>query len=214
MAGAQIIFSVDDAQVMALLERCRNMGLSFKVPLTQAGIYAMRQTDLHFQNQHGPTEKWKALLPSTEARRRKGKGSGGNQILRDTGTLMRSVGFNRGAGHIERSDNFSFTFGTNVVYAATHQYGDERTVTVSAGTQTLRFKVNKFGLLATQKKNKNLLRFAKKTDKFALTGSVGRKEYSRKRNIKARPFLWLNQEDVEKINGIFTTWAQKQLGGR
>lgn len=214
MAGAQLIFSVDDTQVLAMLERCRNLGLAMKEPLAQAGTYAIRRTDKHFEDQMGPVKKWDALKASTESRRRKGKKNRGNKILQDTGRLMQSVGTGKGPGHIERLDNTSFTFGTNLVYAATHQYGDTREVFHKAGIMTLRFKLNKFGLLAKQKSNKNLLRFAKKTDKFALKGDVARKAYSSTVTIPDRPFLYLTKEDAEYItNGIFGAWALKKLGG-
>jgi len=205
MAGAAFEGGADDADVRKKLEILRNMGISLKEPLHNAGIYAIRQVDKHFQEEMGPQGPWEELSDATLERRRKGKKNDSSKILQDTGRLKLSIV--SGPGHIEELADFSFIFGTNVSYAAVHQYG--AVIQKAAGQQTLRFALDKFGLLKKQKNNKNLLKFAKKRDKYALEASVQRKAHTIV--IPERPFLYLTTEDVKNIDNIFCEWADEQL---
>lgn len=70
-----------------------------------------------FRDQQAPDgTPWKPLSQRTIDMRRKGpKKNRSVQILRDTGTLMNSIGFRSGNGWCE--------CGTNVEYAKKHQFG-------------------------------------------------------------------------------------------
>lgn len=72
-------------------------------PMKVAAIIGYRDVMRHFQAEEGPTGRWKPL------KYRKGK------ILQDTGRLRQSISF--------RSDMTSAKIGTNLIYAATHQFG-------------------------------------------------------------------------------------------
>lgn len=71
------------------------------------------------------------------------------------------------------SDSTGAAIGTNLVYAATHQFGDERTIRAK-NSKYLRFQIG---------------------DKWVNVPSVSV-------NIPARPFLGISQEDEEEIREI------------
>lgn len=76
-----------------------------------ASITALRMIDLAFKRQ-GPG--WQPLKPRTLLRRRQlGKGA---KILQDTGRLKNSQ-------VVQRKTSDTVEMGSNLVYAATHQYG-------------------------------------------------------------------------------------------
>jgi phage gpG-like protein len=212
--GGAIIVSIDDTQVLSMLERVRNLTTDFREPLRNAGIYAMRQVDKHFQEEMGPDEPWEELSDVTLDRRRKGKKKGrSDKILQDTGTLKKSV-IGGGSGHIERLGQMQFEFGTSIEYAGIHQYGTvSRGGTLPdikmSGAITVRHALTKSGQLKKQKSNKNLLVFAKRSNKNFLERSFAMKE--RTVGIPPRPFLWLSTEAQEHITGIFGIWAKHKL---
>lgn len=79
----------------------------------------------HFKKQEGAKESgalpsaWARLKPVTIEARRQGKGAGGARILQDTGRLRGSII----PGTLGSKRAF---VSTNLVYAATHQYGRGR----------------------------------------------------------------------------------------
>jgi phage gpG-like protein len=74
----------------------------------------------------GGRPKWPELSPITIALRRKGKGAGEPQPLRDTGVLMASIGNKSSIGiYVLKKD--SLRLGTAVSYAAAHQDGVKST---------------------------------------------------------------------------------------
>ena len=191
--------------VPPILNTIRHMCDDMREPLQQSGIYAVRQSDKHFQDETGPTGHWAALRPLTIKGRRKGKGSGGPKILQDTGRLKMSV-VGRGTGHVYRLEKMYLEFGSNLVYSSIHQFGG--VISVPAGSVTVRHALKASGKLKKQKSNKNLLVFAKK-GKLALERKFERKAYSI--HIPARPYLWLSQKDQNNINDIFVRWAKKKI---
>lgn len=92
------------------------------------------------------------------------------QPLKDTGRLQRSI--------IARVSGKSLEVGTNTVYAKTHQYGDAGSVTIPEHTK-----------LINQAFGKKL--------KFPVFANV--KSHTKQRNIKARPFLGIEQRQRDKI---------------
>lgn len=72
----------------------------------RAGEIGRTNVIKHFTDERGPTRKWKAITY------RKGR------ILQDHGDLRLSINY----GY----DNKGATIGSNLVYAATHNYGDKK----------------------------------------------------------------------------------------
>lgn len=97
----------------------------------QCGVLALREEADYFASNRGPDGvAWKPLSQTTIARRRKGRGKNRSaQILRDTGRLRISVtpgsgGFESSApGAVRLATSAGFVIGTNLNYAASHQYG-------------------------------------------------------------------------------------------
>lgn len=117
MTGASI--TVDDAAVLAALRSLTTGVQRLRPTLAAIGGALVTQVDLGFREQTDPWgAPWPALSATTQARRRSGRGSGANQILRDTGRLANSFSY--------RADDRAVQVGTSVVYAGTHQFGAEK----------------------------------------------------------------------------------------
>lgn len=128
MAGVVAQMSIKDAQVYA-----RNMAQpgSYLRPMkivTQIMVSGIRKG---FTSQASPSgDPWHPLAPMTLSLRRKGKGTGNAKILRDRGMLLASTTGGAGPGAVRRISDLESVIGTNLVYAATHQWGaPARTVT-------------------------------------------------------------------------------------
>lgn len=114
MSGFSV--TVDDSRVMAALHTLQGNLADLSPAMAGIGQVLVTETDLAFRSQKDPWgNAWAKLSAVTLARRRKGKGKGSNKILRDTGRLANSINY--------RADKASVSVGTNIVYAATHQFG-------------------------------------------------------------------------------------------
>lgn len=79
------------------------------------------QTRENFLNESSPGgEKWAELSPATVAKK------GHDVILVDSTNMRKSVVLRDAAGHIERIEDDSIEYGTNIVYAVVHQEGTGR----------------------------------------------------------------------------------------
>ncbi len=129
---------------------------------------AIRASTLdRFRNEEAPDgTKWKPSKRTSASRKRE-------KVLNDTGRLRRSIN--------SKVDRRGFAVGTNVVYAATHQFGDDSR---ELGPITIRAK-----------RGKSLMFNIGGEDIFV------KKVYipSLKVNIPARPFLGINEEDINEI---------------
>lgn len=83
-------------------------------PMRAAGEVLRRSVEQNFRAQGRP-QKWTPLASATLARRRRGKGRGGPQILIDTGRLKNSMAVRLVTEGVE--------VGTNVRYARRQQFG-------------------------------------------------------------------------------------------
>lgn len=100
-----------DDQLDIVLRRVEDM----TVPLRQAGVYMESSIGKNF-NSSGRPRRWKALSPATLKRRR----GGGGKILQDRGVLRASI---TSSVDFRQVTPTSYEFGTNVVYAAAHNFG-------------------------------------------------------------------------------------------
>ena len=114
MSGFSI--RVEESQVKAALSTLQGNLSDLTPAMKGIGQVLVTETDLAFRAQADPWgNAWAKLSEVTLQRRRKGKGTGSNKILRDTGRLANSINY--------RADATSVSVGTNVVYAAMHQFG-------------------------------------------------------------------------------------------
>jgi len=94
----------------------------FRKPLNTAGLYLTGKSFMEqFRSEGEPS--WKPLQPETIARRRKGRGRGQPKILQDTGRLRRSYTSSVAPNSIHDLQHYKLTVGSNLVYAAFHQFG-------------------------------------------------------------------------------------------
>lgn len=128
---------VDDAEITAALRRLQERCGNLQKPLAEIGQTLVTLTDLSFKNQRDPWgNAWTKLAAST-LRQRRGTTAA---ILRDTGRLASSIS--------SRADQDSVTIGTNVVYAAIHQFGGD--IQRAARTATLYFKQGRDGTVGNR----------------------------------------------------------------
>ncbi|MGO3934753.1 phage virion morphogenesis protein [Rhodopseudomonas pseudopalustris] len=115
----------------------------------------------------------------------------GGITLRLTARLMRSITY--------QADSDSVQIGTNVVYAAIHQFGG--LIQQAARTAVLHFKTNK---------KTGQSRFAKpgKADR-AQKAAIGAHTIT----MPARPFLGLDDDDEREILSIAEQWVAGEQGG-
>ena len=147
---------VDDGVAAALAQIASRMGHMKPVMEVIAGILA-NQTAENFAQQSGPLGKWPAIKRGRDAK-----------ILQDSGRLKNSI--TTAAG-----DDFA-TIGTNVIYAAIHQFGGD--INMPARSQQAYFKQDKQGNVGN--------RFVRKSQSnFAQWHSRG----EHKITMPARPFL-------------------------
>lgn len=147
-----------DGDTDALLGRMEQISDLDKAEIMNAIAEGLRTSTLErFRAEESPEgTKWK---PSIRATRQGGK------------TLTKSVGLKNSIK--AQADGTGAAVGTNLVYAATHQFGDERTIRAKKGSY-LRFQIG---------------------DRWVSIPSV-------RVNIPARPFLGISKDDEEEIKAI------------
>lgn len=114
MAGAGITIDINDAQIIAALNRLQDKMGGLKPMLGDYGEYLLRKTRKHFEDQKGPDGRpWEPLQYD--------KPYNQDKILILDGHLMGELAYNAGETALE--------FGSNKIYAATQQFGrDEKNI--------------------------------------------------------------------------------------
>jgi len=146
-----------DGDIRALTRHIRKLENFDATGLNQALGQTLRtSTRKRFKEQRGPDDKpWKASIRVQES---------GGVTLTDTARLRNSIR--------SKADNTGFAVGTNTIYAARHQFGDKRPVTIKAKTtKGLRFRVG--GRWVNKKQVKV--------------------------QLPARPFLGISKDDMAEI---------------
>ncbi len=189
---------VDDADVIRLMSHLMQRAQNPAPILEQIGDIVISGVEENFAREGrysspgawlGGGQKWRALRPST-LRRRKNKGKDA-KILQDTGTL---------AGSIAKTvTENSVIVGTNLPYAAAHQFGAR--INMPARPRILHFRKYKKG----QHKGKTL--FAR-PEKAQFGQKVQGKAYMV--TIPARPFLTIHPDDLQEIKDVLTGFVTEQ----
>ena len=146
-----------DGEVDELLARLNQMSGIDKAGVMNAIAEGLRTSTVErFSSEESPEgSKWKPSIRAT----RQGK------------TLTKTVGLKNSIK--AQADGTGAAVGTNLISAATHQFGDERTIRAKKG-RYLRFQIG---------------------DRWVSIPSV-------RVNIPARPFLGISKEDEEEIKAI------------
>lgn len=92
--------------------------IDLTVPLRRIAVLARSSVLENFSGSHSPEG-----IPWLPLRHRRANSKGEDKPLRDTGVLMASVTASGSAGHVEAITSRSLKLGTNIVYAAVHQFG-------------------------------------------------------------------------------------------
>lgn len=116
----------DDRQVREALAELALRLKDMKPVMDEIGALLLASTEMRFRDQRGPDgTPWipskRATMQGSEAKRKKGAKVG--DTLSDTRIMRRSLTQKGAEGNIFLVDESSVTVGTNVVYAATMQFG-------------------------------------------------------------------------------------------
>lgn len=184
MATGMIEIEIDESRFDAAMVRVRAL-MRDASPITALIAESMMgAVEENFAQQGRP--KWLGLSPKTLKRRREEAGTG--KILQRSGRLAASV--------TPKHDATSARVGTNVVYAAIHQFGGSIQRHPMSGFVRLRKDRN--GMLLRQADHPHLAVFAKNGHKRVKTVKWTRTQgWTIK--IPARPFLVLTEADNVEI---------------
>jgi phage gpG-like protein len=235
MAG--LALSLDDfaARLSGLAAAAAHLDMT--VALKQINVLAMAEARTAFDQ--GASPDGAPWLPLKRPRALKGawgakvskkrkKTGQGDLPLRDTGKLMASLIAQGAEGHVERIGSDSLETGTNLEYAAIHQFGGTVSIpeqTRGKGEKPFVFPVEDLselglGMLAggygfgTRKKKK---KGKKKKQAKAPAGMklvFSRKIKAHTVTIPARPFLGWNDHLLENAGDVIADEAERQMGER
>lgn len=148
------------------------------------GTYGENSTRTRFKTQTGPDgQRWKIS--------RRAQKTGGT-TLQLKGRLLGSIN--------HQSNNSGTEWGSNVKYAAIHQFGGEIKRTASTGT--VRLRTTRSGALLRQKDHAHLGVFAKKTHAMAVERSYTKAAHSI--HMSARLYVGVNAQDGRELLAIAT----------
>ena len=170
---------LDDAQVRAALQRLQALGRpgAQRSILADIGRFMRTSMQMRFRRQTGPDGmRWTASQRAI---------SEGGQTLRDSNRLFRSLTW--------RADRSAVEAGTNVVYAAAHQFGVRDIVTVAAHRRVRRTEDKRRGV-------------AKATNHQV-------KSHTRRMFLPARPFAGFSRDDRTEILAILREGVERALSG-
>lgn len=189
MSGAALVFDIRGLPAVARmgdrLEAFAKEAAGEVLDVVGAVVESQTRRRLADEKKSPEGIPWAPLSPGYEARK-KAKSSGG--LLEMEGLLINSIAMEVNGRRVR--------VGSAREYAATHQFGDDREITVPAHTRVVK-KV--FGKTLAQ----------------PLTVNVS--AHKLKRNIPARPFLGIGPGDEaeisEALNDYFQALAAKHLNG-
>lgn len=115
MAGGSIDIKIDDTQVRTALQNLRAAISNMRPAMAEIGEIVTESIQRNFEEHRSPDDNsWQAVTPEyAEWKSKKGKNP--SDILIFNNILMRSI-------H-PKPENDKVTIGTNIVYAAIHQFG-------------------------------------------------------------------------------------------
>ncbi|WP_175922085.1 phage virion morphogenesis protein [Burkholderia latens] len=185
---------IDDSRYAATMARVRAL-MQDASPVTAliAGLMA-DAVEENFAQQGRP--KWLGLSPKTLKRRREEAGTG--KILQRSGRLASSI--------TPAHDATTARVGTNVVYAAIHQFGG--TIQRHPISGYVRLRKGRDGMIMRQADHSHLAVFAKNSHK-----RVKIVKWTRSRGwtikIPARPFFALTESDNIGIESEVSTYLRR-----
>ena len=207
----RLIIDLDSFTAKKQLQGLLDASQDLKPLLIRLGALALKEFDKNFRAQGRPT-KWKDLHPKTLYRRKK-SGRGG-KILRDEGHLQMSLSQGK-PGNVYRLEPRSLTIGSNVKYAAIHQFGGTVKLRPRSDMAPRTFARVGNRLLFRGKDGK--VRVGSKLDgtpirkKFAAAASVRMTFKERTIRIPARPYLVVPPEALNLFQRAVQQWIKENL---
>lgn len=191
---------VEDRAVLAALAELRARAENLRPAMVQIAEEMKAATDRAFETNSNPATGagWEKYQPSTLRARAK-RGRSPQNMLQLSGRLASSI-------HTEAGADYAVV-GTNVRYAAIHQFGG--TIKRAAYGGTVRLRTDRDGKLLRQGKGGRLAVFAKDSHKRALERRFETGPYAVR--IPARPFLGLGPADLQRILGVLQAHLQAAL---
>jgi phage gpG-like protein len=171
-----------------------------------AMLVSIRRT---FREQGSPAKSWMPLAPSTIASNPKKYGAG-HQLLIDKGTLLNSIGFHTEPG--------SVVLGTNLKYAAVHQFGSRDRGGVGLGPRTKAMQESVVNVA-----QHGFARLSASLGKGRLGNRVrnvrGPRDqvhgivsaHTRHQNIPARPYMVFRPEDPRRIQSLVNSYCRRAI---
>lgn len=180
MAGSalKLDYRYDDRQVLRAMRRLQEVAGNLRPALVNIGELLVRSTEDRFRDQQDPEGSSWAPLSAATLKRKKG-----NKILTESRRLRDSIVYHAAGDALQ--------VGTNVVYAAVHQFG--------SGAEPAKIPAHE--RLVKQAFGKQL--------RYPVWARV--KGFSRQQNIPARPFLGVSADDREQILEILQDHIEMAL---
>ena len=204
--GTAVDFGVviDNAEVLALLEEGLRRGADFTPPLKKIMVVLLQSEAATFAA-GGRPDPWEQLKPSTIARRRKGRSGavGIAQILQDTRHLLLSVTAKSAKDSIRIITPLMLVMGTRVSYGPKHQYGDPGGEKVTEQVKRHR-----------RKRHRRHVEVRRTATSITTASQIVKAHWVRAhtrvvvtKRIPARPFVVVQDEDIDKIIEILRDWV-------
>jgi len=186
------------------------------VPLKRCRLLIIKEVRDCFQNSHDPDGRpW--LPIKIRARGNVGQA----KPLLDRGLLRASI-VTAGRGHVEELTPLSLRFGTNLEYAATHQYGDPNRVPVNAKALAIPLTPAAYRARSPRNFGKPLslewpfLVDYKIKGRGKAAALTPQRQYLLRRSVSipARPFLGITPAMTAGFERIFAEWVAKSIAGQ
>lgn len=186
-----IRIEIDDRQVQDALTRLLELGRSPRRVMREIANYGENSTRQRFNDQQGPDgEAW---IPSQRVKKQ-----GGKTLIKDR-HLLDSI--------VSSADGESAEWGSNMIYAAIHQFGGE--IHKAAQSRLVRHRTDAKGRLL--KNAKGLLIFAK--DKHKRATERWFEQGAHTIDMPARPYLGINAEDEANVIDMINRHLSAAVNG-
>jgi phage gpG-like protein len=205
---------VDDSKVVVSLGRFRLSLQQNEELMREIGTSQYLSVMKTFREQGSPAGSWAPLAQSTIRSDPKFYGPGHLLLAGRTGWLRNSIKVAARPGTV--------TIGTNVVYAAVHQFGSrDRSVGIGPQTEsqsksTVDVKARSYFRLSSELGVGSLPHAGRrKISGPRNAAQVNAKAHTRHQNIPPRPYLVFRPEDPQRIRGIvsrFIATAKQKAG--
>lgn len=193
------VVQVDDSNAKIALGKFRLSLAQTDELMTAIGMSMLLSIRRTFREKGSPAGSWAPLAPST-IKSNPTKYGAGHQLLIDKSTLLNSIGVHKAPG--------SVVIGTNLKYAAVHQFGSrDRGSVFGPRTQAMEEATVKVG-----EHTRLQSRFVGSRDGHRLFGPRNRFKvgsHSRHQNIPARPYCVFRPEDPRRIQSLVNRFCRK-----